>query len=68
MSQPDFEINASLRALRLTVIVAPDARVEGQEATLERQRAVANEFLHGHVANEVVAIEKKVVGRLSNDR
>lgn len=68
MSQPDFEINASLRALRLTVIVAPDARVEGQDATLERQRAVASEFLNDQVANEDVAVEKKVVGRLSNDR
>jgi hypothetical protein len=68
VSQPDFEINASLRALRLTVIVAPDARVEGQDATLERQRAVASEFLNDHVANEDVAVEKKVVGRLSNDR
>jgi hypothetical protein len=61
-------INASLRALRPTVIIAPDARVEGQEATLERQRAVASESLSDHVAIEVVAVEKKVVGRLSNDR
>jgi hypothetical protein len=68
VSQPDFEINASLRALRLTVIVAPDARVEGQDATLERQRAVASEFLNDQVANADVAVEKKVVGRLSNDR
>jgi hemerythrin len=50
------------------VIVAPDARVEGQDATLERQRAVASEFLNDHVANEDVAVEKKVCGRLSNDR
>jgi hypothetical protein len=49
-------------------VIIADARVEGQEATLERQRAVASEFLHDHIAKEVVAVEKTVGGRLSNDR
>jgi hypothetical protein len=68
VNQPDFEIDATLRALELTVFVAPEAQVEGEEAILERQRAAARELLKDRRAYENVAVEKKVAGRLSKDR
>jgi hypothetical protein len=64
VNQPDFEISASLQAVRLAVIVAAEPRVEGQGATLERQ-GTARELQKDHVANENVAVGKKVAGRLS---
>jgi hypothetical protein len=65
VNQPDFEIDATLRALELTVSVAPEAQVEGEEAILERQRAAVRELLKDRRAYENVAVEKKVAGRLS---
>jgi hypothetical protein len=66
VNQPDFEISASLQAARLTVIVAAEPRVEGEGATLERE-GTASEFQKDRVANERVAVRKKVAGRLSSD-
>lgn len=63
MNHPDFEISASLQAVRLTVIVAAEPRVEGQGVTLERQ-GTASEFQKDRIANENVAVGKKVAGRL----
>jgi hypothetical protein len=67
VNQPDFEINATLRALKLTVLVAPEAQVEGQEATLERQGTFVSELQHDHTTYEDLVVEKEVTGRLSED-
>jgi hypothetical protein len=64
VNQPDFEVNATLRARKLTLLVAPEAQVEGQNARLERHEALVDDSLRDHRTYVDVSVEKKVTGRL----
>ena len=69
MNRPDFEINAILRARKLTTLVVPDSemQVEG-EVKLERREVRTGQPLHARKTEEGVAVDKQVTGRLSKER
>ena len=67
MNPSDFEINATLRARKLTLLVAPEAQVVGQNVALGRHEALVDDSLRDHRAHVDLSVEKKVTGRLSNE-